>query len=780
MSGATFSRLKNWNPEVLTNTDLNAEINNILNNLDPSGVGGWQGTITQMRLTTAPSEASLAASLSAEIQELRYMLLQLAGSNSTYWYSTPTTDLTQIKNAIGGAIANNRIISGTASSSSSRSRFLLASGTTTSVTLKAGGTPFSYAINGTIYSVSADVTLSGLSQAPATNNTFVVADTSLSGQERSKWTGEDGTNLNVTSMGSNIQSLVGSIAAFKTPQSEYFLGYVNSATQITNCFRGFFFDSTGTGVSRAALNNSDVCTMMKTAWVYANATGAIVVGYTTPKFQNATPSGAATGDYWYDMTAQTWKTFDSLNWNTASTTLVGLAIQNTAACVATRSFDYYSNTDALNTLALGYNTTSSITAALEDAAVVVGSNTLRFQYTKPQWDFTQNLETGVATASTTYWAYVGEQGQLKLSVQKPHDMNGSLKGYYHPFEMWRCVGSAALNSSTAFDTNTVSPLVFHPEQRILLDSSREMLNAAVAASISGSTMIVSLTRKNGMSADPINYIPVSFSTPTVGTYANRLIISALSITVPVGASLGHVGAINQYAWVYLIDNGGTVDIAVAGDYIAQTGTNYTAAQINSSSTAIGTMYSNAAYAGKPVRLIGRLLSNQTNAGTWTVTPTEVIVDPQPKMTITEPVTYTPTFGGWGAGGNNSVNFASWRVGKFLHITGTALCGTSDNSTALMSIGYAGVNSPSTVLIDTAYLTTAPRTFSGMMSLSGGPGSNMFIVYRNPSTQQVGISGVIGSGNPILATTSNAFNVNNTPFAVFCQIPIAGWTNWSPP
>ena len=38
MAGATFSRVKTWIAEVLTASDLNAEFDNILNNLLPAGV----------------------------------------------------------------------------------------------------------------------------------------------------------------------------------------------------------------------------------------------------------------------------------------------------------------------------------------------------------------------------------------------------------------------------------------------------------------------------------------------------------------------------------------------------------------------------------------------------------------------------------------------------------------------------------------------------------------------------------------------------------------------
>ena len=93
-AGATFSRAHNWvDQEVLTAADLNAEFNNILNNLDPAGIDDYSLTLSQMQTTVDPYPAtveSLATDLKGEIERLRYQVLQLKKSiqtsDSTYWY----------------------------------------------------------------------------------------------------------------------------------------------------------------------------------------------------------------------------------------------------------------------------------------------------------------------------------------------------------------------------------------------------------------------------------------------------------------------------------------------------------------------------------------------------------------------------------------------------------------------------------------------------------------------------------------------------------------------
>ncbi len=96
--GATFSRVKNWTSgETLTASDLNSEFNNILNNLDPSGIDDESANDAAAQATSDPypgSSLSKATSLQEEIQQLRYLIAQITGE--TYWYIDPDINLTTI------------------------------------------------------------------------------------------------------------------------------------------------------------------------------------------------------------------------------------------------------------------------------------------------------------------------------------------------------------------------------------------------------------------------------------------------------------------------------------------------------------------------------------------------------------------------------------------------------------------------------------------------------------------------------------------------------------
>lgn len=92
---AVFSRIKTWvSNEVLTAADLNGEFNNIISNMQPSGIEDASASVADMQATTNPGGSgteSLATDLLGEIKRLRYVVQRLVG---TYWYSTPVGTLT--------------------------------------------------------------------------------------------------------------------------------------------------------------------------------------------------------------------------------------------------------------------------------------------------------------------------------------------------------------------------------------------------------------------------------------------------------------------------------------------------------------------------------------------------------------------------------------------------------------------------------------------------------------------------------------------------------------
>ena len=91
MAGATFTRVKTWVAgETLTDSDLNGEYDNILNNLTPAGIDDESSSDAAMQAVSDPYPAaaiSKATSLQGELQRLRYQLKAILGES--YWYVDP-------------------------------------------------------------------------------------------------------------------------------------------------------------------------------------------------------------------------------------------------------------------------------------------------------------------------------------------------------------------------------------------------------------------------------------------------------------------------------------------------------------------------------------------------------------------------------------------------------------------------------------------------------------------------------------------------------------------
>lgn len=114
--GAKFSRIKVWVKEKLYFQDLNAEFDNILNNLGPSGIDGASATLPAMQATTDPAPyvsgtqtPSLATDLEGEIERLRFVDQRFFGTAN--WYTDPgrilsalPTDLLSLLNFEGPTI----------------------------------------------------------------------------------------------------------------------------------------------------------------------------------------------------------------------------------------------------------------------------------------------------------------------------------------------------------------------------------------------------------------------------------------------------------------------------------------------------------------------------------------------------------------------------------------------------------------------------------------------------------------------------------------------------
>lgn len=165
------------------------------------------------------------------------------------------------------------------------------------------------------------------------------------------------------------------------------------------------------------------------------------------------------------------------------------------------------------------------------------------------------------------------------------------------------------------------------------DSSTELTNLGLSASVASNALTIALKQSDG-STDPStgdDAVKIGFrsSTATTGGYVQRSITSALSVVISSGSTLGSTDGDINWVYVYAIDNAGTVELAVSGTRINDEGTliNTTAEGGAGASDSKYAIYSTTARTGVACRLIGRVKSTQTTAGTWAASPSEVSVFP---------------------------------------------------------------------------------------------------------------------------------------------------------
>lgn len=207
------------------------------------------------------------------------------------------------------------------------------------------------------------------------------------------------------------------------------------------------------------------------------------------------------------------------------------------------------------------------------------------------------------------------------------------------------------------------------------DSSLEVSNLGLAASVSANALTISLKTKAGTDPTGSDIVKIGFrnSTSTTGTYNQRTVTSALSLTISSGSTLGHESAKTEYIFVYAIDNTGTVELAVSSSLYDEGSVVSTTAEGGAGEAdSRNLIYSATARSNVPVRLIGRLKSNQTTAGTWATAISEISL---------LPFEYFYTDDIWLTGGSGHGSTAN-RIRRFTTIQrnwGTSMTLTQDST-----------------------------------------------------------------------------------------------------
>lgn len=608
MAGSVFNRVKTWISETLTASDLNAEINNILDNLDAEGAGGYSDNLSEMRAQTDPGEVgseSLATSLADDIERLRFTIAEMKGE--TYWYTTADTNLASVQSQLGSAAANrNRVISGVSKATSDQSLFLVPSGSGNgdSFTLSATATDLIYSVNGTEYTLASDVVQANTQTAPTTNNTATINNPGLSSQSWTKYYGSFGGAVEIDSIGAEFTTRNQTRHTFRVG-TEYFRAMIDtSRSQLRNLERGIFFDESGDGIPAVTLADNDTITLMTTNYVFLSTTGTLSITTNEPIYSSEEPAAPSNGDYWLDLTTQTWKVYDGASYSQADATYIGMVITDeNDDTVAARSADFSHTVNSTNTVRLDryYNSTSQLQLQ-EDAKISVYGNSYEFRslslFDSLSWT-SSDLETGTITANTLYFYYLTEDGIPKISITPPVDMTITRGGLYHPYETWRAVGQAFWTSSSAvhsfisYDNNDRGNIVGYSS----VDSNALTLDYFASP----------LVRHGKQTINRSN----------TGTYPTFRVPFHMSITVPSGATLGHRDGFEDNIVVHIgpTATDKSLHIAVSSHQWGQTDDTVTTTALGTGSDS-GLLYSPSGSVNMSPVAVAWGYGDQSTAGTW--------------------------------------------------------------------------------------------------------------------------------------------------------------------
>lgn len=153
----------------------------------------------------------------------------------------------------------------------------------------------------------------------------------------------------------------------------------------------------------------------------------------------------------------------------------------------------------------------------------------------------------------------------------------------------------------------------------------DLINIGLSASVATNALTISLKTADGNDPSAGSPVYAKFRVPTLtlGTSSVASATGAVSITVPSTGTLGQISTQPEYVYVYLLNNSGSLELAVSTTNLFSEYTTLTTTALGASPTSRTTLYSSTQRVGVAIRLIGRVLTTQATAGTWASAPSEV-------------------------------------------------------------------------------------------------------------------------------------------------------------
>lgn len=251
-------------------------------------------------------------------------------------------------------------------------------------------------------------------------------------------------------------------------------------------------------------------------------------------------------------------------------------------------------------------------------------------------------------------------------------------------------------------------------------SGTDAQNVGLAASVATNALTIALKGADGNDPSSTNPVDIVFrsSTSATGTETNRTCTAAASLVISSGSTLGTVSAKAHWIYVYALDNSGTIELAASLSRFDDGSIQSTTAEGGTGTAdSDNLIYSTTARASVPIRLIGRIRSTQTVAGTWATTPSEVSVG----AFTSGPYSEVFVTGGNGHGSTNTKirRFVTTVVSRGKDITyadsGTNGGSFTINSDGIYAMTYTDISSSGAphvgISLNSAELTTVVQSIT---------------------------------------------------------------------
>ena len=166
-------------------------------------------------------------------------------------------------------------------------------------------------------------------------------------------------------------------------------------------------------------------------------------------------------------------------------------------------------------------------------------------------------------------------------------------------------------------------------------------NVGLSVTMAANAVTIALKGADGNDPSVSNPVRITFpgTSETDGKSYTREVTSALSLTIPSGATLGTVDAVNSRVWVTAVDNDGAVVLSVS-QRVASTGKNnvtqvvpfigntQSTQTISAGSDTAAAYYAASTLSSKAFAVLGAFDSTQATAGTWASSATSIKVNPK--------------------------------------------------------------------------------------------------------------------------------------------------------